>query len=363
MPAGSGIGREIASRRILRLALGTSLSLCFSQVMAWDMSFVAPIFTMTLLATPFPVPGMKAGVGLVLALLAPVIVGSHLLLPFIVHLHSVAILLVGLALFHSFYLTARGIPAVVSTFLTIGITLNVAIGSVSIDAVSGVAWGIGMGAVAGIVFVWVSHAVLPDSPKLRVSARQPPPQAVKPPARVARRQALRSLAVVWPVAIWFLFSAGSAAYIVVMIKVASMGQEAEAAGSRNVGWSLIGSTVWGGIGAVVGWQILSLWPSVLFYTLLIAIAALLYGRRIFLGAGMHAQGAMWSYAFLTMILLLAPAVLDGAGGSAAGAAFWSRLFLVGIAALYGSLAVTVFDAFWPARGDGADQGEEASQPA
>jgi hypothetical protein len=62
-----------------------------------------------------------------------------------------------------------------------------------------------------------------------------------------------------------------------------------------------------------------------------------------------------------MIALLAPAVLDGMGGSAAGAAFWSRLLLVGIAALYGSLAVTVFDAFFSADASGVSKTEPASQ--
>ena len=363
IPSEASLDQKVASLRILRLALGTSLSLCFSQAMAWDMSFIAPIFTMFLLATPMPAPKLKAGIGLVLALLAPVIIGSYLLLPFFVHLRSVSILLVSLALFHSFYLTARGVPAVVGTFLTIGITLNVAIGSISIDAVAIVTQGVAVGAAAGIAFVWISHALLPDPPELRESAQTPRPPTVKPPIRIAQLKALRSLAVVLPVAIGFLFSAASASYIVVMMKVASMGQEAEAAGSRNAGKSLIESTVWGGIGAIIAWQILSVWPSLLFYTLLIAISALLYGRRIFQGSGMHPKGATWSYAFMTMIILLAPAALDGAGGSAAGAAFWSRLLLVGIAALYGSLAVTVFDSFWPTREPDASRITETRRPA
>lgn len=339
---------DIASRRVLRLALGTSLSLCFSQVMAWDLSFIAPIFTMFLLATPSPAPGPKMGVALVVALLIPVLIGSYVLVPFFLHLHSVGVLLVALALYHAFYLTARGAPPVVGTLLTMGITLNVAIGSVSVDAVSIVTTSVAFGAIAGVAFVWIAHALLPDPPELQV-AQQPKDLAPKPSADVARLKAMRSLAVVLPVAIWFLFSPASASYIVVMMKVAAMAQEAEAAGSKNAGRSLIESTVWGGLGAIVGWQLLSIWPSLIFYTLLIAMAALLYGRRIFEGKSLPANGAMWSYAFLTMILLLAPAVLDSMGGSAAGAAFWSRLILVGIAALYGSIAVTVFDTFFRER--------------
>jgi hypothetical protein len=341
-------GQRVANRRVLRLALGTSLSLAFSQAMAWDLSFIAPIFTMFLLATPTPAPSLKMGVGLVVALLVPVLIGSYVLLPFFVHLHSVGILLVALALYFAFYLAARGAPPVVGTLLTIGITLNVAIGSISVDAVSIVTTSVAFGAIAGVVFVWIGHALLPDPPELRV-AEQPKAPPPKPLVEIARLRALRSLTVVLPVAVGFLFSPASASYIVVMMKVAAMAQEAETASTKDAGRSLLQSTFWGGFAAIIGWQLLSIWPSLILYTLLVAIAALLYGRRIFEGISLATNGAMWSYALLTAILLLAPAVLDSMGGSAAGAAFWSRLILVGVATLYGSLAVTVFDVFWPTR--------------
>ena len=61
---------------------------------------------------------------------------------------------------------------------------------------------------------------------------------------------------------------------------------------------------------------------------------------------MSAKGNMWMNAFLTMIVVLAPAVIDSQGGSSAGAAFYSRLILVSVAAVYGTVAVAVFNAFW-----------------
>lgn len=337
--------QDIASRRILRLALGTSLALGFSQAMGWPMSFIAPVITLVLLTLPLPVPSLKMGIVLLAAILVPVLLGSVILLPFFAHLHSVGIILVMLALFYSFYISAKGAPEVVGTLLTMGITINVAIGSVNIDVFYAVVSGISKGAFCGLLFVWIAHALLPDLPGTFSGARPAPP--AKPPADVARLMALRSTLVVLPIAIMFLFSSASMSYVVVMIKVASMGQQAEVVSSRNLGRSLLESTLWGGIGAIIGWQLLSIWPSLVFFTLLTAIAALLYGARIFRGAGMHADGSTWSYAFLTMMVILAPAALDSAGGSAAGAAFWSRLVLIVITAVYGSLAVVVFDRFLP----------------
>jgi hypothetical protein len=132
-----------------------------------------------------------------------------------------------------------------------------------------------------------------------------------------------------------------------MIKVATMGQQANVDSSRTASRSMLESTIIGGIGAIVAWQILSIWPSLLIYTLVLLLFALLVGPKIFQGAGMHPKGSMWSYAYLTMIIVLAPAVTDGLGSDGASSAFYSRLFLFIVIAIYGSVAVAVFDAFWP----------------
>ena len=61
----------VAAQRILRLALGTALSLFVSQIAGWQMSFIAPVFTLLILALPLPAPGLRQGVVFVVALLAP----------------------------------------------------------------------------------------------------------------------------------------------------------------------------------------------------------------------------------------------------------------------------------------------------
>ncbi len=70
------------------------------------------------------------------------------------------------------------------------------------------------------------------------------------------------------------------------------------------------------------------------------------GPKIFAGTGMRQAGSTWSYGYLTMLVVLAPAVLDGQTGASANAAFWSRLQMFIWAAIYGSGAVFVFDTLW-----------------
>ena len=317
---------DIASVRILRLALGTAVSLWFSQAVGWTMSFIAPVITMFVLALPLPVPKLKAGIGLVAVLTISLFAGL-LLLPPLINQPMVGVLLLIVALYWSFYFTAKGGSAVLGTFATVGIAVSTAIGTVNLDAVLAIAYGVSFGAAIGVLFVWVAHALLPDSmaPMATEPAAAKPPAPPPPVLAAARWSAFRSLMIVLPVALFFLFSSASIAYMPVMIKAASMGQQATNDDARHAGRSLIMSTIIGGAGAIIGWQILSITPNLTVYTLVIAIAGLLMGPKIFQGRGMHPQAATWSYAFLTMIVILAPAVMDSAGGGSAGLKFWDRL--------------------------------------
>ena len=340
-------GAAIAIRRILRLALGTALSMGFSQLVNWPLSFIAAVFTMFMLAVPLPAPTLKSGLKFVLALVIPAYAGM-LLLPFLMHARWSGILLVTMALFGSFYYSARGGSPVMGMFMTLGLTMVVTVGSVSADVMLIIVNSLAVGAASGVAFVVIAHTLLPDLPpptSATASARPPP---AKPSLESARQNAFRSLAVVLPIVIIFLFIDSSISYIVVMIKVASMGQQATAQVTRAMGRQQLESTLWGGIGAIIAFQVMNIWPSLLLFCLLIGLACLVYGKRIFQGAGMHLKGSMWSYALLTMIILVTPAVTNMQGEGTATAAFYARFLLFIIIAVYGTLSVAIFDTFWPA---------------
>lgn len=319
------------------------MCLFVSQVYSWPMSYVAPVITMFILALPLPAMKLSGGIKFVVVFMGS-LYASLLLLPMIVHYKAAGLLLVALALYHSFYFTAKGGSPVIGTLATVGIALVTAIGSVSIDGVLILIGGLLQGIVVGIVFVWIGFALLPDSKAATLNLPSvPKPVAEKPDLAFARSSAFRSLFIVLPIVIWFLLSGASASYAAVMIKVASMGQQASVDHTRGVARSLLASTVIGGIAAIIGWHVLRIVPSLALYTLLIALAGLLMGRRVFQGPGMHPKGATWSYAYLTMIIVLAPAVLDQQTGSSADAAFWSRLIMFGLASFYGVSVVFVYD--------------------
>ncbi len=334
----------LRNRRVLRLAVGTAASLWVSQAVGWPLSFIAPILTMSLLALPVSRPKPKFFIIVFLALVVSVW-GSFLLLPVLLHYRVAGLLLLALALFHCFYFTARGGAAVVGTLLTIGLTVMVAVGSVSVDALIAVAQGVTAGALVGAGAAWLAHGVLPDPIGATKATESEADDAAKPVPERARHNAFRSLAIVLPITIWFLLSSASAANTAVMIKVASMGQEASAENTRAAARSLLFSTVAGGVAAAIAWQALSVWPSLTLYTLIMLAAGLFFGNRVF-SSRVAGESQTWSYAFLTMIVILAPAVLDSQFGTAAGARFYDRLWMFAGASVYGIAAVYIFDAFF-----------------
>ena len=334
----------VAARRIFRLVFVTVFALWLSQVVNWSASFITPVLLSMLLALPLPGVRLKQGLIFILALVIPIWLSTWFLLPVLTYQPMVGMLLLIAGCFWAFYYSASGGSPVLGAFLTMGLAIVAAIGSDSIDSVIAVDWALTVNAIIAIALLWLAHVLLPDKPV--EGGAKAKPVAENPSRDEAIRSAWRSTAIVLPVIIFFLLYAGSSSYLVVMIKVASMGQQAENDDTKQVGKSLLMSTLIGGIGSVVIWNLMSIWPSLINLVLLVTLSGLIMGRKIFQGQGMCAGAGTWSYAFLTMLVIIVPAVTDGAGGDAAGAKFFDRIAMLSWATLYGVAAVYVFDAFW-----------------
>ena len=334
----------VAARRIFRLVFVTAFALWLSQTVNWSVSYITPVLLSMLLAMPLPGLSLRQGLVFVLALVIPIWLTTWFLLPVLTHQPLVGMLLLIAGCFWCFYYGASGGSPILGAFLTMGLAIVAAVGSDSIDSVLAVDKALTLNAIIAILLLWLAHVLLPDKPM--EAGSKPKPKATPPSRQEAIRSAWRSTAIVLPVIVFFLFYAGSSSYLVVMIKVASMGQQAENDKTKAVGYSLLMSTLIGGIGAVIIWNLMSVWPSLILLTLLVVLGGLLMGRKIFAGQGMATGAGTWSYAFMTMLVIIVPAVLDGAGGDAAGAKFFDRIAMMAWATLYGVAAVYVFDAFW-----------------
>jgi len=341
--------RDITTTRILRLSVGIALALAFSQAVNWTASFITPVLASVILTLPLPAPSLKGGISFVLALVLSLAIGL-LLLPMLHYQPLAGVLLVIVAFFACFLYGVCGGSPILSTFLLVGASIVPTVGSESIDGAIAIIQGAGVGAIFAVLLVWISFAIFPDPAPTGVPTAKP--ETAPPSNPAAARNALRSTAIVAPVFLWLLLTSGTASYAVVLIKVASMGQQASPEGTRAAGRDLMHSTLIGGTAAIVLWNVLQIWPTVVIYGALFLLCGLIMGPRIFAGQGRGPRGPMWSYALLTMMVVLAPGAADSVGGSDAGARFSDRIAMFLLATIYAVIAVNIFDRFWPAKSSG-----------
>ncbi|MGB5209545.1 MAG: DUF2955 domain-containing protein [Gammaproteobacteria bacterium] len=331
--------RTLAQQRIIRFAVGTAIALWFSQAFGWPFSFLAAVFAATFLGLPLPAPGLKGGIMFMLILAAAMGLGLAMLLP-LNEQPLAGVTLLTLLFFGLFYYGLRGGSPLVAALATAGLAAIPVVGAISIPAAVAVAKSLMVAGGVAMLAMWLAHAIFPDPPRPAgpMPAARP---AVLPDSRAAARLAVRSTLVVMPVILWLLAS-GNLAYIAVALKVASLGQQASTGGTRQAGRDLLVSTAIGGVAAVAIWMILTIWPSLLIYTLLTLLCGLILGRRIFAGPAFAPGGQVYSYAVVTMLIILGPAVMDS--GDAAGGRLTERILMFAGATVYAVFAVAIFDA-------------------
>ena len=142
--------------------------------------------------------------------------------------------------------------------------------------------------------------------------------------------------------LFFLVVPDTSKYMVILIKSMTLGQQSNVGGSAQAAKSMLLSTLVGGLAAWLVWAVLQIWPSLLAYVLGVFVVALVLSRRVFAGRGLAQNGSMWSYALVTVLVILGPAV---ASTPNADFNFGLRIFLMLVVTVYGILAMFLFDLF------------------
>jgi hypothetical protein len=337
MPIDSGAHqRSVADQRVLRYAFGTSTALLISQIMNWQMSYLAAVFTATFLALPIAPPRLKGGL-VFLGLLGGSLLLGMLVLGPVKRYELPGLLLLSLLFFGVFYYSLRGGSALVVSLAVAGLAVVPVVGVASSAAAIAVCESMLKAGLVALLMLWLFHALFPDPLTDGAAA---PSAAAPATSDSAASLAMRSTLVVMPVIIWLLATMGTS-YLAVAIKVSSMGQQACMDSSRQAGSSLLLSTLIGGAAAITIWSLLRIWPSLILYTLLVLLAGLIIGRRVFAGSSLAPSGQTWSYGYVTLLIILGPAVMDS--GDAAGSRFFDRIFMFACAATYSVFAVWFFD--------------------
>lgn len=322
-------------QRALRLATGTALCLAISFGLALPIPFISPVLAVLLLASlnrPLP---FKAA--LVLAVVAMLTTGIGLLLiPVLRYYPFCGVLLIGVSLFLAFGFGLRGGNTLIMTFLIIGLTMIPSAGVAEFDLAMMVIGALVKGLILAVIVVAISHWLFPDP------ANAPsPPAASTLPAQEVSRVALRATLIVIPAFLLALIDPAS--YLPIILKAVSLGQQSSTTTARSAGHELLGSTLMGGLLAIVFWCALSLFVHLWMFFLWMLLFGLLLARKLYALSPTRQTPGFWLNSLVTLIILLGQSVQDSLAGKDVYTAFVVRMGLFIALTLYALLMVHLLD--------------------
>ena len=331
-------------QRALRLATGTALCLAINFGMALPIPFIAPVLCVLLLATlnrPLP---FKAG--LVLALVAMLTTGVGLLLIPILRYYPISgVLLISVSLFLAFRFGLRGGNNLIVIFLVIGLTMISSAGIAEFDLAAMVIGALVKGLILAVMVVAVSHWLFPEP----ANAPSPPAAPALPDEDVGR-VALRATLIVLPAFLLALIDPAS--YLPIILKAVSLGQQSSTTNARNAGRELVGSTLLGGLLAILFWCALSLFVHLWMFFLWMLLFGLVLARKLYALSPTRLSPGFWLNSLITLIILLGQSVQDSIAGKDVYTAFAVRMGLFIAVTLYACLMVHLLDQRHPNHAQG-----------
>lgn len=322
------------ARRTLRLASGTALCLALSFGLALPLPFIAPVLALLLLASVNRALPFKAV--LLLTLTAMLTTGLGLLLVPVLRYYPLSgVLLVGACLWLTFGFGLRGGNNLVVTFMVIGLTMISAAGVFDPGLAARVIGALLKGLLLATLIVAISHGLFPET------AAVPASVAPKVPGEALNRLALRAALIVLPTFLLALIE--PAAYLPIILKAVSLSLQSSTTSARHAGRELLGSTLLGGLLAVLFWCALSLFVHLWMLFLWTLLAGLLLGRKLYGLSPTRRSPGFWLNSFITLIILLGQSVEDSALGKDVYSAFAIRLGLFVAVTLYAWLMVELLE--------------------
>lgn len=335
----NSIAMTVASRRVFRLSFTLTIALAVAYGMGFSLPFLAPLFAIILGAKGNPPPAGKGLIGLLVVVFITMGIGLFLT-PLLNHYPEPALLIIALGVYLSIYLTVGKGKILVGMFLTVGLTMITAAGTVDQALAIMVIQALAQGIALAVISHWVVYPFFPEASKAEASEEtQPSPeQAFDVPPRWL---ALRATLVVFPA--YLLTLTNPLMYLAVIMKTVNLGQQASLVNARDAGRELLGSTFMGGLLAILFWFALDLVTNLWMFSLWMLLFGFYIASKLSGVLKSRFTASFWQNAGVTMLILLGPAVEDSATGKDVYAAFFVRMGLFIGVTLYAWLAIVLLE--------------------
>ena len=335
------IAQDQTSVRVIRFAVGVTISVALAYGIEWPLSFLLPVLTAVLLALPLPMPSLQAGLRNMLHTLSAFGLGLMFSL-FFLHYPLVYILMLGFALFHLYYYLNRG----GSFWLTLMSMIAILLLPMLANTHEGLATGMSMGFIftswLTVIMVWVSHLLVPDPD----TAKLPQMPGFQPGySAVAAQTALKSTVIIFPLASLFIIF-NLMDILAVMIFSAIFILKPELNKGKEAGRNSLIATVLGGVCALVFYWLIVAVPEFHFYITLMLLTTLIFGINIF---SAKPTAKYYGSALVALLILVNGSMAEGADFVEL---FLTRIILIVLAVLYIVTALKILDSYWPAKQQG-----------
>ena len=323
---GAALVADERAYRIVRFALAATIATLVGYASGFELPFLVPVLASGFFAKPSPRPSLRIGLGVIVVISGASLMGlvlARLLLPY----PHIFLLVAFLVLFRIFYMKAGGGSPLVVVFLLIGITVIPIVALESMALGTAIAKALAAGSVMVIGTVFLTYGLMPDLPewqaKVAAAAAAPVPSLSE-----QARTAMLSTGVVFPVfAAFYMLGMTSSLLILVFIAILSLVPSFRA--GKAAGHALITGNLIGGLGSLVFYNMLIVYPSFVFFLPMTFAAGLIFGRKIYSG---RPSAPLFATGFNTVMLMVGMSVAFE--GTEAMAKFYTRIFQIMLAVGY-----------------------------
>ncbi len=270
----------------LRLAFGVWATVAVAYGVAWQLSFIAPLFATIFLLFPAWI-GWKMAVQLLLRLCYSLLLGL-LISEFLLDFPSICILVYGLLFFFIYYNDTPLAPPFAAMFMTIGITIVPMLGLSGAGLPQFIAISLFVNLGIGLIFAWLFHTIMPNSLATQNLPPQPgpkPPPPSLPPREERIKQALTS-SIVALTAVIIFFSFNLVAYAFAMIQICFMVGSSSANASAQALKDTALACCIGGLAMIIVFNLLVAVPTYPFLLALTLLCTLFFSTQMFAGTKM-----------------------------------------------------------------------------
>jgi hypothetical protein len=332
------IAADPVSVRVIRLALGVSLSVALAYGIEWPLAFLLPVLTAVFLSLPLPMPSLAGGLRNMLHSLLAFGIGLVFSL-FFINFPMAYLLMLGLVLFHLYYYLNRG----GSFWFTLMSMIAILLLPMLANTAEGLATGLALGFIGTswltMIMVWIAHLLVPDP----IHGKLPPRPGFQPGySAMAAKTALKSTVVVFPLASLFIIF-DLMDFLLVMIFSAIFILKPELSKGKEAGTNSLISTILGGLIAWVFYWLIVAVPQYHFFIVLMFFTTLVFAMNIFSG---KPRAKYYGSALSALLVLINGSMAADAEFSAL---FMQRIALIVLAVIYIIAMLKVLDSYWPAK--------------